>query len=89
MKDAFSNHVMDYLTARRMSSLGNMAMHFECPVSKLVPVIKRLELKNRLRLSLPRCGGTCGSCDGCEPEPVTRTLPERAILISLEKKDDE
>lgn len=80
--------VMNYLTERRMLSLGNMAMRLNCSVSKLIPVVKSLALNNRLRLAIPRCGGTCSRCDGCEPEPSDQVLTESTILISLEKKEE-
>lgn len=71
-----------------MASLGNVALHFNCPISTLIPVVKSLALENRLRLATPRCGGSCSSCDGCEPEPAVQTLSESTILISLEKCGD-
>lgn len=80
--------VMDYLTQRRMSSVGNVAMRFRCSVSKLLPVVKMLEAGQRLRLAIPRCGGACSSCDDCKPEPRDQILTESTILISLERKEE-
>lgn len=88
VNEAMTETIMGYLTSRRMSSLGNVAMHFDCPISKLIPVVKTLESKNRLRLAMPRCGSACSNCDGCEPEPAAQMLTGSAILISLDKKED-
>lgn len=80
--------IMAYLTERRMSSLGNVAMHFDCSVSEIIPIIQTLESEDRLRMAQPRCRGACDSCESCKTEPVVATLTEGCILISLDKKEE-
>jgi hypothetical protein len=80
--------VMNYLTERRMSSIGNVVLRLGCSISKLMPVIKLLESNNRLRLSIPRCGRACSSCDGCAPATPSQIVTESTILISLEKQKE-
>lgn len=89
MNEQLTNTVMTYLTTRRMSSLGNLAMHLGRPASELSPIVKTLKLNRRLRLATPRCGGTCDTCDRCETQTVEQILTAETILISLEKKADE
>lgn len=82
------NTVMAYLTERRMSSLGNLASHFDNSVEALIPLIRTLESDNRLRLSAARCQGSCGDCDSCDSIITMLPLSETTIIISLEKAED-
>lgn len=89
MDKAFQDSVMEYLTSRRMSSLGNVAMHFDCSVSVMNSIVKILHHEKRLRFSQSRCSSSCSSCNGCPDEAVPGVLSEQTILISLEKKEEE
>jgi hypothetical protein len=68
-----------------MSSLGNLAAHFEQSVEELSPLIQTLESKNRLRLSLSRCQSDCSACHSCDPDSPVTSLSEKMIVISLEQ----
>ena len=86
MNPSFATAVMTYVTGRRMTSLGNLAAHFDCDAEVLVPLIRTLEAGNRLRLSVPRCQGSCSRCASCPSETSTPApLPETTILISLDR----
>lgn len=82
-----ANRVMDYLTKRRMSSLGNLAAHFERSVKVLTPLIQTLEAENRLRLSSSRCQSDCSACHSCDPQSPVTSLSEKMIVISLEQTE--
>ena len=81
------NTFMAYLTSRRMSSLGNLAGHFNQSVETMTPLIRILELQNRLRLSLSHCPGDCGACHSCENDAGPTPLSEKTIVISLERME--
>jgi hypothetical protein len=90
LDDFSTNMIMEYLTSRRMSSLGNVALHFNRSVDQLIPDIKALLSAGRLRLSQSRCASGCDSCGGCcASEPIVPALTEQTIVISLEKKETE
>ncbi|MHC4553089.1 MAG: FeoC-like transcriptional regulator [Planctomycetota bacterium] len=87
MNDGSYNELMDYLTARRMSSLGNLALHFDVTAEEIIPIVQQLQKQKRLRPSTSRCQSGCDSCSGCESESAIPALTERTILISLERKE--
>lgn len=88
MNEAFEKDVMEYLTMRRMSSLGNVAVHFDCPVDQILPNIQSLLSKERIRAANSHCASGCSSCSGCESDPAGPQLTERTILISLETQPE-
>lgn len=85
MNEQFANTVMVYLTDRRMSSLGNLAAHFDLAVDELIPLIQILVSGNRLRLSSSRCRSDCSACHSCESGTGPAPLSEKTIVISLER----
>lgn len=89
MNNDNTNQLMDYLTSRRMSSLGNLANHFACDVEELLPIVGKLQSEQRLRLSNSRCHSGCDSCAGCDSETTMPVATEKTIVISLERKDQD
>ena len=85
MTEALTENLMAYLMPRRTASVGNLATHFDCALSEIIPVIENLISEGRLRLSAPRCAGSCGSCTGCEPNATAPLITEQTIAISLVK----
>ena len=88
MTDALAQEVMDYLTARRTASVGNIALHCGSDVGILAGVVETLESEGRLRRAFSRCQSGCDSCAGCASDPVSLPLSDRTILISLEPSPD-
>ena len=91
MQQTFDDSVMDYLTAARTASLGNLAMHFEFSFEEFVPIIRNLESQGRLRFSMSRCQSDCSSChSSCgDSSSSVPAITERTIVISLERKEQE
>ena len=87
------DQIMEVLTARRMMSVGNLALQFGMEPEALQPRLDQLEAGGRIRYALSRSSGSCSSCtscpsgegkDGtCEPPPVDPA----AIVISLERRE--
>jgi len=83
--EQFANTMMVYLTGRRMSSLGNLAAHFDHSVEELTPLVRLLESKHLLRLSSSRCQSDCSDCHSCYISIGPTPLSEKTIVISLER----
>ncbi len=89
MPQTFDDKVMDYLTAGRTASLGNLANHFDCSLEDFLPTIRNLESEGRLRFSISRCQSDCSSCHSTCGDSNVAAVTERTIVISLERKEQE
>lgn len=78
--------IMEYLTPKRMSSIGNIAYATHYPVSEIILPIKELEMAGKIRLATSGCSSDCSSCSSCGSEPQPKPeISERTIAISLER----
>ncbi len=87
MEKQLTETLMLYLTQRRMSSLGNLSLHFEKSLEELTPVVRTLAVQNRLRLTQPRCAGSCSECNSCEVQTAAPAISQKTIAISLEQME--
>ena len=89
METEFADKMMEYLTARRMVSLKNLADKFSVAVEDIILLVIELEASERVRVAMSRCSSDCSSCSSCGEEevgtPKTTTLSETSIIISLER----
>ena len=89
MESRFAEQLMEYLTARRMISLKNLAEQFDSTVAGIVPAVKQLESEKRIRVAMSRCSTDCSSCSSCGPEgSKSATLTDTSIIISLERAEE-
>ena len=91
METDFADNIMEYLTARRMVSLKNLAEHFNCEVDEIIPIIIQLEIDQRVRAAMSRCSSDCSSCSSCGDSGSSEmsVLTETSIIISLERSVEE
>ena len=82
------DQIMKVLTARRMMSVGNLALHFEMEPEAMLPRLNQLEAAGRIRYAMSRCSGSCSTCSTCSSEEGENCAPPvdvTAIVISLER----
>ena len=60
-----ADKIMEYLTARRMVSLKNLADKFSVEVDEISPMVQALESDGRVRVAMSRCSSDCSSCSSC------------------------
>ena len=90
MSEQLFESILDYLTPKRMASIGNIAAALECAPEELIPQMQEMEKLNLVRLATSSCSSDCSSCSSCGTESNTQpTVTDRTIAISLQKVQSE
>ena len=89
MSEIIKNKIMDFLTPKRMASVGNIATAIESSPEEIIPVMQEMDNANMIRLANSSCSSDCSSCSSCGSETsTTPAITDRTIAISLQKAEE-